>query len=120
MLLLLNGGDDAVRFTLPALDEVGEWVCLLDTAEDARAAAMRLPGDKVAAGGEIVPLAPHSLQLLRRGDARRRRAERAAAVAASRASGSFASIAGLPTPATPATPGTTGTTAGHTTVEVEA
>jgi glycogen operon protein len=71
MLLLLNGGDEAVRFTLPALDEAGMWLRLLDTATD----------DALDPDDGTALLAPHSLQLLRRGDAGRWLAERAAVAA---------------------------------------
>jgi glycogen operon protein len=74
MLLLLNGGAEAVRFALPVLDEEGVWVHLLDTAE----------AEHPASEGDEVALQPHSLQLLRHGGDRRRSGEIAAS-----ATGSF-------------------------------
>jgi isoamylase len=62
MLLLLNGGPEALRFRLPLPGGEGEWAHLLDTAG----------GEPAGPASAQVLLAPHSLQLLRFGGERRR------------------------------------------------
>jgi glycogen operon protein len=62
MLLLVNAGPDATRFTLPAVDGVrGEWTILVDTTTD----------EPPEVETEGVELPPYSLMLLRRGRERR-------------------------------------------------
>jgi isoamylase len=61
MLLLVNGGGTAADFTLPALEQPGAWVTLVDTARDGVRAVK----------GEAVGVEPHSLVLLRHSSDRR-------------------------------------------------
>jgi len=56
LLLVLNGGGRGVGWTLPAMDDPGQWVVLVDTAHDDGERAMRR--DQVSVG-------PHALVLLR-------------------------------------------------------
>jgi glycogen operon protein len=59
ILLLLNGGGRSRRFVLPRLAEPGTWIEALNTARDRSHSVM----------GDAVNLLPHSLILLRHGDA---------------------------------------------------
>jgi hypothetical protein len=61
LLLLLNGGDAPVRFTLPTLGEMKIWVVMVDTAK------YELP---VVRRGRVT-VDPHTLMLLRYGADRR-------------------------------------------------
>jgi glycogen operon protein len=61
LLLLLNGGDAPVRFTLPTLGEMKIWVVMVDTAKH------ELP---VVRRGRVT-VDPHTLMLLRYGADRR-------------------------------------------------
>jgi isoamylase len=61
LLLLLNGGDTPVRFTLPTLGEMKIWVVMVDTAK------YELP---VVRRGRVT-VDPHTLMLLRYGADRR-------------------------------------------------
>jgi isoamylase len=57
LLLVLNGGDAPVPFTLPVLDGENIWVTMLDSAND------ELP----AGSGPVVIVEAHALMLLRHG-----------------------------------------------------
>jgi glycogen operon protein len=61
LLLILNGGEQNVTFTLPAMDEKKIWVMMVDTAR------RELP----VVRGPSVEVQAHSLMLLRFGDDRR-------------------------------------------------
>jgi glycogen operon protein len=61
LLLILNGGEQNVRFTLPAMEEKKIWVMMVDTAR------RELPVVRDAS----VEVQAHSLMLLRFGDDRR-------------------------------------------------
>jgi hypothetical protein len=60
VLLILNGGDEDVRFTVPAVASPGQWSEVLDSA-----------GPETPLVDGTVPLRPHSLVLLRYGTERR-------------------------------------------------
>jgi isoamylase len=61
LLLLLNGGETPVRFTLPILGEMKTWVVMVDTAKE------HLP---LVRRGRVT-VDPHTLMLLRHGTDRR-------------------------------------------------
>jgi hypothetical protein len=61
LLLLLNGGSEPVRFTLPSLGDTKIWVVMVDTAKH------ELP---VVRRGRVT-VDPHTLMLLRYGPDRR-------------------------------------------------
>ena len=63
LLLILNGGENDCRFTLPQVQEEGFWMTLLDSAHAERHG----PPD----GGTSVTVAAHALVLLRHGTERR-------------------------------------------------
>ncbi len=61
LLLVVNGGDSAAKFTLPTLEAIGFWMELLDTTHEER---------RTAEEGSVTVNA-HSLVLLRHGTERR-------------------------------------------------
>ena len=74
VLLLLNGGDSPVPFTLPSQEKIGSWMLLIDTSSELPAQSPR--------GVTKVTLEPHSLMLFRFG-VDQRVSRKSAAVAAS-------------------------------------
>jgi glycogen operon protein len=88
MLLLLNGGDTPVTFTLPSQEKPGQWMMLIDTAADGNVGT--------AGAGAEVAMEPHSMKVYRYGVDRRVRSVGTGAHAAIGRAGTELAKAGEP------------------------